>query len=145
MGRFGVPWRRVFFPFLFFFFFCCFSAPPGRLKALSDEDAAAVTHLFIQRNEITKIPSRVSRLKNLRILDASHNQIDSVASELGQLGDLHTIYLQGNRLTGVPRALSQLKNLDVLWLEENEGLGDKARNLGKPFHEDRQGVLELFK
>jgi Leucine-rich repeat (LRR) protein len=119
------------------------SLPPS-LNDLSDEDAAKVTHLFVQRNELTKLPASLKRLKNLHLLDASFNGLTELPSEVGQLEHLHTVYLQSNELPDA-RRLANLKKLDILWLEGNVAMGVKAKNVGRPFHEDRAGVLELVK
>merc|ERR1711991_253534 len=116
-----------------------------KVKRLSDEEAEAVTHLFIQRNKLTRMPAGLERLKNLKLIDASHNEIAELPSALGRLPELHTLYLQTNKLTELaPRAFATLNKLDVLWVEDNEGLGERAINVGKPFHEDRDAVVALL-
>lgn len=117
------------------------------LKELSDEDAAAVTHLLVQRNgaQLTRLPAAVGRLTGLRLLDASHNALAAVPRELGRLEHLHTLYLQGNALSALPAELAAAPALEVLWLEENPALGDAQRNIGRPFHEDRAAVQALLR
>merc|ERR1711916_238129 len=116
----------------------------AKIKGLSDEEATAITHLYIQRNKLTTIPGSISRLSNLKLVDASHNQITQLSQPFSKLTKVHTVYLQGNSLEDVPRELKSLPELEVLWLEENEALAGKAVNIGKPFHEDRAAVKALF-
>merc|ERR1711991_410915 len=114
----------------------------SKLSAISDKDAEETTHLFLQRNNLTKFPD-LGRFKNVRLLDVSHNAIDSEVN-LRSLPKLRTLYLQGNSLTGLPKGGDKSK-LEVLWLEDNIGLASKAVNVGKPFHEDPAAIQALYK
>ena len=146
------------FFFFFFFFFSFFPKTKlelgwssldsakldEKLRALKDDEAAAITHVFAHRNGLSTLPASLLRLKNLKVLDVSHNSLSELP-DLSSLAHLSTIYLQGNNLAKVPSNLASLPALDTLWLEKNEALGEAAVNIGRPFHEDRPAVLALLK
>lgn len=81
----------------------------------------------------------------MRVLDLGSNQITELPVELAQLTKLQSLYLQDNKLTAIPKELSALTNIDTLWLENNAGLGERAKNVGKPFHEDLKAAQALLR
>lgn len=77
--------------------------------------------LDISNNRLTgALPSEIGRLVNLKVVDASGNQMTGVPAEVGKLRDLRTLDLSNNRLTGLPMELGQLSNLEVLDLSGND-------------------------
>lgn len=79
-----------------------------------------LTKLDISNNKLTgALPAEIRFLKNLKILDASYNQMTGVPAEVGQLTELTELNLSYNQLTGLPYELGNLKNLKILNLKGN--------------------------
>lgn len=65
------------------------------------------------------IQSQIGQLKNLKVLNASNNQMTGVPAEVGQLLKLEVLNLSNNQLTGLPNELGNLQNLKTLNLSGN--------------------------
>jgi len=69
--------------------------------------------LDVSNNRLTgAIQSQVGQLKNLRVLNASDNQMTGVPAEVGQLVKLQILNLSNNQITGLPNELGNLQNLN---------------------------------
>lgn len=66
------------------------------------------------------IQAEIRHLGNLKILDASDNQMTGVPAEIGQLEKLEVLDLSNNKLTGLPYELGNLRNLKTLNLSGND-------------------------
>lgn len=76
--------------------------------------------LDVSYNRLTgSIQAEIRNLADLRVLDASHNQMTGVPAEIGQLQELRILDLSYNQLTGLPNELGNLKNLKTLDLRGN--------------------------
>ncbi|MCF7820044.1 MAG: leucine-rich repeat domain-containing protein [Candidatus Pacebacteria bacterium] len=76
--------------------------------------------LYVSNNELTgAIQAEVRHLKNLKILDASNNQMTGVPAEVGQLNYLEVLNLSNNQLTGLPYELGNLQNLKTFNISGN--------------------------
>lgn len=76
--------------------------------------------LDVSHNSLTgAIQSQIGQLRNLKILNASYNQMTGVPAEVGQLQNLQVLDLSYNQLTGLPNELGNLKNLKTLNLSGN--------------------------
>ncbi|MFZ2897505.1 MAG: COR domain-containing protein [Saprospiraceae bacterium] len=69
---------------------------------------------------IRTIPKFISRLKYLRKLYLSHNQISNLPPFIRELRELEELFLEGNMLTSLPKEITQLTNLMFLDISENE-------------------------
>ena len=82
--------------------------------------------LWLGNNSVTgdEIPTEISGLKRLEILDLGVNKIRGTIPEwLGDLGQLHELHLDNNRFDGkVPEQLGNLAGLGSLTLQGNRGL-----------------------
>ena len=80
---------------------------------------------FGQDNDlIGELPSELSRLKKLEVLDLGYSEMSGVIPAwLGDLSRLRLLWLDGNRFIGeVPKELGNLTRLDVLTFHDNPGL-----------------------
>jgi Leucine-rich repeat (LRR) protein len=76
--------------------------------------------LNISGNLLTgALQAEIRQLRNLKILNASHNLMTGVPAEIGQLENLEYLNLANNQLTGLPYELGNLKNLKELDISGN--------------------------
>lgn len=76
--------------------------------------------LNVSNNElIGAMPAEIRHLENLRVLDASDNQMTGIPAEIGQLHNLQILDLSNNKLTGLPYELGNLQNLKTLNISGN--------------------------
>jgi len=80
-----------------------------------------LTHLHaldISGNQITEL-SNIIKLKSLKSLRASINNISLLPEEIGQLTSLQNLELNANKLTCLPRSIGNLFNLEQLSIGKN--------------------------
>lgn len=83
-------------------------------------DMTKLEELNLSDNNLTgALPAEIRHLQNLRVLNASGNQMTGVPAEIGQLSKLEELDLSDNQLTGLPLELGNLSNLRVLDLRGN--------------------------
>lgn len=87
-----------------------------------------LTTLYVPHNNLTSLPSALSTLAHLILLDASGNKLASIPPELGMLTSLRELLLFDNQLTTLPPELGTLHQLDILGIEGNP-LPDNLRSL----------------
>jgi hypothetical protein len=90
-------------------------------------------YLQLDRNRLTgTIPTELSSLTNLRVLDLGGNQLSgSIPSQLGSLNSLESLHLDNNQLSGsIPIELSNLSSLEYLYLDRNKLSGNIPVELG---------------
>lgn len=76
--------------------------------------------LNVSNNNLTgAIQAEIRQLKNLKVLNASRNQMTGVPAEVGQLQNLEILDLSYNQITGLPQELGNLKKLKTLNLSGN--------------------------
>lgn len=78
-----------------------------------------LTSLYLNLNNITRIPPEINRLTMLTYLDLSSNKLRSLPSELGDLSQLRELLLYNNLLRMLPFELGKLFNLQNLGLKGN--------------------------
>lgn len=66
------------------------------------------------------LPGEIRQLRELQLLDVSHNQMTGVPAEIGQLHELQRLDLSYNQLTGLPLELGNLQALVFLDLRGND-------------------------
>ena len=104
--------------------------PPGARLNLSNQGLIKLPSYVLERTELAELdishnkltgalPGEIRLLKNLKILNASYNQMTGVPAEVGQLTELTELNLSYNQLTGLPYELGNLKKLKVLNLTGN--------------------------
>ena len=67
----------------------------------------------------SSFPLEITYLSNLKRLNLSYNNIESLPKEIGNLTTLTTLILQSNHLTDLPSSFSKLVNLESLYLGNN--------------------------
>jgi Leucine-rich repeat (LRR) protein len=83
-------------------------------------DQTYLEELNVSHNRLTgAIQSQIGQLVNLKVLNASDNQMTGVPAELGKLQNLEVLDLSDNKLTGLPNELGSLKKLKILNLSGN--------------------------
>ena len=70
--------------------------------------------LWLQGNELTRVPARLDRLVALRVLELGENRLETLPDAVGKLTDLQQLGLTGNRLTRLPATFTKLTNLVYL-------------------------------
>lgn len=78
-----------------------------------------LTTLYINHNNLTYLSSSISKLVNLKVLDASGNKLTSIPPEMGMLVQLKELLLFDNNLETLPNELGTLYQLETLGLEGN--------------------------
>ncbi|OWY19611.1 GTP-binding protein [Sphingobacteriales bacterium UPWRP_1] len=66
------------------------------------------------RNQLTRIPARILKLANLKLLDLSCNLLEDLPDEIGGLLQLQTLDISRNRLQRLPLSISRLTQLRLL-------------------------------
>jgi len=74
--------------------------------------------LFINDNSLTKIPSTISMLKNIKMIGVDA-ELSELPKEIGDLKSLHSLDLRGNSFSHFPVQIVALTNLKVLDLMYN--------------------------
>jgi leucine-rich repeat protein SHOC2 len=77
--------------------------------------------LNLSNNRLTgAVQAEIKNLQKLRILNLSNNELTGVPAEIGQLKNLQILNLANNKLTGLPYELGNLKNLQTLNISGND-------------------------
>lgn len=78
-----------------------------------------LTTLALDHNLLTRIPSEIGLLCELKVLSAAHNKMVHVAEEIGALSKLEKLLLSHNCLKELPPSLSQCTQLIEADFSEN--------------------------
>ena len=70
--------------------------------------------LYLNDNNLVRLPSVVSSLVNLQYLDASNNKIRTLPAEIGDMTTLRELYLNNNQIRVLPFELGKLFKLHQL-------------------------------
>ncbi|XP_055700412.1 CCR4-NOT transcription complex subunit 6-like [Phlebotomus papatasi] len=78
-----------------------------------------LTALYLNDNNLLRLPSDIGQLANLKTLDLSSNKLRSLPAELGDLIQLRELLLNHNFLRVLPYEIGKLFHLHVLGLHGN--------------------------
>ncbi|XP_002730926.1 CCR4-NOT transcription complex subunit 6-like [Saccoglossus kowalevskii] len=94
----------------------------GIVKNLSPElwTLHHLTSLYLNGNNLSRIPPDISRLRNLMFLDLSSNKLRTLPAELGDMVNLRELLLNNNCLRVLPYELGRLFQLQTLGLKGNQ-------------------------
>ncbi|KAG7694423.1 hypothetical protein KL933_003756 [Ogataea haglerorum] len=85
--------------------------------------------LYLNGNNLRKVPEAILQLKSLRVLDLSFNMLRELPGELGMLFNLKYLYLFGNDLKEVPYQFGNLYQLEFLGVEGNKDFNQEFVNI----------------
>lgn len=93
----------------------------GNIRNISPQlfDLTHLTHLYVNDNSLTKVPSEIGKLVNLQVFDASNNKLRSLPAEIGDLIRLRELLLSNNYLRTLPFEMGRLFNLQMLAVKGN--------------------------
>ncbi|CAJ0929179.1 unnamed protein product, partial [Mesorhabditis belari] len=117
----------------------------GRIRNISPSmfmNYQHITALFMNGNQLTRIPAEICHLSNLTMLDLSHNKLKSLPAELGDMISLCSLYLNNNQLRVLPFELGKLFRLHTLGLTGNP----LSPEINKIYHETngQQKLLQFL-
>uniref|UniRef100_A0A1B0G3N8 Uncharacterized protein n=1 Tax=Glossina morsitans morsitans TaxID=37546 RepID=A0A1B0G3N8_GLOMM len=78
-----------------------------------------LTALYLNDNQLLRLPADIGLLVNLRTLDVSSNKLRSLPAELGELIQLRELLLNNNFLRVLPYEIGKLFHLHILGLMGN--------------------------
>ncbi|CCA71794.1 related to CCR4-component of the major cytoplasmic deadenylase (C-terminal fragment) [Serendipita indica DSM 11827] len=102
-----------------------------------------LTTLYLNHNNLTTIPSEISRLRGLIHLDLTGNQLTIVPPALGMLTGLRELFLFDNNLSTLPYQLGSLHQLEMLGIEGNLKMDEKIRSIA--INEGTIGVIAYLR
>ena len=76
-------------------------------------------YLYLSNNQIVEIPDAITKLSRLSKLDLDNNQIVEIPDEIAQLNNLRQLNLSNNQIVEIPDEIAQLSRLDRLDLNNN--------------------------
>jgi len=85
----------------------------------SFDNLIKLQQLIMFNNNIRSLPPTIETLRHLTILDLSHNQIEELCREIGNLSSLRELYLSNNSLKKFPTT-GNLNSLKKLILDNNQ-------------------------
>jgi hypothetical protein len=92
----------------------------------------ALTHLFVDHNDLTSLPDEIGQLGALKCLSCQSNQLVSLPDTIGQCQALTHLFASDNDLTSLPDEIGQLGALTHLSVDHNDltSLPDEIGQLG---------------
>ena len=75
--------------------------------------------LSLAQNKLTSIPEDIRRIRGLKVLMLSGNQLRELTAAVGELEHLERLELRSNQLRYLPHTISRLRNLKQLDASEN--------------------------
>ena len=111
----------------------------------STEPFPSIQYLDLTGNNLTALPQFVFMSSSLLELKASHNSIEVIAPEIGNLSSLKLIEMHKNTLHDIPSQLSQCSKLKFLLFEDNPISDPRLRKILTQFGATRpKAVLDYL-
>jgi Leucine-rich repeat (LRR) protein len=129
----------------------------GITKVTADiYDQTATTDLILSYNNIKQLPSEMGKMDNLIIFKIDHNILNgSLMAEIRKMKKLKQLDVSYNNMNGIPAEIGQLTNLQTLNYSYNkiDGLPNELKNLknnlkilnltGNPISQDKIDQLKV--
>ena len=80
----------------------------------------ALTHLYLNKNQLTALPPEIASLTALTHLNLANNQLTALPPQIASLTALTDLYLANNLLTALPPEIASLSALTDLYLAKNQ-------------------------
>ncbi|HSW77012.1 MAG TPA: leucine-rich repeat domain-containing protein [Candidatus Saccharimonadales bacterium] len=90
------------------------------LNTYSIKELYTVQILDLSHNRLNVLPPEIGQLSHLIYLNLSNNQLSALPPEIGQLRALQTLSLFNNQLSALPPEIGQLSFLQTLYLSNNQ-------------------------
>lgn len=78
-----------------------------------------LVNLYLNHNALTAVPSQISKLRSIEVLDLSGNALTSLPAALGMLASMKEFYIYDNHIQSLPPELGTLHLLQTLGVEGN--------------------------
>jgi len=78
-----------------------------------------ITELNPRGRALTKLPSSIGNLTNLRVLKLGFNKLTTLPPQIGKLENLRVLHLNNNKLKSLPSTIGKLTKLEKLDLSDN--------------------------
>lgn len=95
------------------------------------KEGSKIVELSLKKMNIKELPSSISSLKDLRVLDLSFNELMELPDEICELKSLWELNLEGNKLIKLPRRIGDLPKLRKLNLLDNPKLDNLPASIRK--------------
>ncbi|AVM75387.1 leucine-rich repeat domain-containing protein [Magnetospirillum gryphiswaldense] len=92
---------------------------PASVTDLIDGDLDEVVELDVRDRGLRRLPEDLGRLRKLRILDVTKNQLDVLPDTLGDLVELRSLHAFRNNLTALPSSIGRCRHLTFLDVDSN--------------------------
>jgi leucine-rich repeat protein SHOC2 len=86
-------------------------------EALDNPERAET--LVLRNRKMVTLPSEISKLHHLKVLNIGNNNLKNLPPEVGLLQNLTELNIENNLLTSIPKEIFQLKNLKKINLNHN--------------------------
>ncbi|WP_437205551.1 leucine-rich repeat domain-containing protein [Planctomicrobium sp. SH664] len=77
-------------------------------------------HVFLNRNQISRIPDEIGELGNVVFLYFEHNQLHELPPSLAQMKILEGMYYTSNKFTEIPSFIFEMRKLRKLQFADND-------------------------
>jgi len=86
--------------------------------------------LDLSHNKLKSLPDYVGNLKNLQTLDLSSNELKTLPDTIGKLKYLLILDVSNNMLTTLPNSIGNIKNLEELYISRNHAFSKLPNSIG---------------
>lgn len=80
---------------------------------------ASLEELYLEENELMRLPRDLSNLSNLKLLSIANNQLEELTEGIADMEGLEQLIADHNSLKTLPEFIERLQNLKLLDFSEN--------------------------